>query len=144
MSDLLGYSRVSTRDQDPALQLDALTDAGCSRIFTDHASGTVADRPELTRALDHLRPGDTLIVWRLDRLGRSLRHLIDRSTRSRSGGSASAASASQSTPPHREAGSSSTCSVPWLNSSEICCVSARTLGSPPLEPEAATAGARAS
>jgi DNA invertase Pin-like site-specific DNA recombinase len=77
MNDLLGYSRVSTRDQDPALQLDALNDAGCSRIFTDHASGTVADRPELTRALDHLRPGDTLVVWRLDRLGRNLRHLID-------------------------------------------------------------------
>jgi DNA invertase Pin-like site-specific DNA recombinase len=77
MSDLLGYSRVSTRDQDPALQLDALNDVGCSRIFADHVSGTVADRPELTRALDYVRPGDTLVVWRLDRLGRNLRHLID-------------------------------------------------------------------
>jgi DNA invertase Pin-like site-specific DNA recombinase len=77
MGDLLGYSRVSTRDQDPALQLDALERVGCARVFSDRASGAVAERPELARALDHLRPGDTLVVWRLDRLGRSLRHLID-------------------------------------------------------------------
>jgi DNA invertase Pin-like site-specific DNA recombinase len=73
----IGYARVSTTEQDPALQIDALQVAGCERIFTDHASGTVAERPELARALDYLRGGDVLVVWRLDRLGRSVKHLID-------------------------------------------------------------------
>jgi len=73
----VGYARVSTAEQDPALQLDALNSAGCWRVFTDHASGSREDRPELVAALDSLRPGDTLVVWRLDRLGRSLPHLID-------------------------------------------------------------------
>ncbi|WP_211882342.1 recombinase family protein [Pseudarthrobacter albicanus] len=77
MGHLLGYARVSTRDQDAALQHDALTAAGCYRIFTDTASGSLESRPELTTVLDQLRPGDTLVVWRLDRLGRSIRHLID-------------------------------------------------------------------
>ena len=77
MAELIGYARVSTSDQDPALQTDALAGAGCARTFTDQASGTLAERPELTRALDHLRAGDTLVVWRLDRLGRSLRHLVE-------------------------------------------------------------------
>jgi len=71
------YARVSTAEQDPALQLDALAVAGCWRVFTDHASGSREDRPELVAALDSLRPGDTLVVWRLGRLGRSLPHLID-------------------------------------------------------------------
>ncbi len=74
---LVGYARVSTAVQDPALQLDALGVAGCWRVFTDYASGSREDRPELAAALDCLRPGDTLVVWRLDRLGRSLQHLID-------------------------------------------------------------------
>ena len=74
---LVGYARVSTLEQDPALQLDALTQAGCGRVFTDHASGSREDRPQLAAALDHVRAGDTLVVWRLDRLGRSLPHLID-------------------------------------------------------------------
>ena len=73
---LVGYARVSTTAQDPALQLDALTEAGCPRIFTDTASGAKTDRPELAKALDYLRPGDVLVVWRLDRLGRSLPHLV--------------------------------------------------------------------
>lgn len=77
MGTLLGYARVSTDVQDAALQHDALEAAGCSRVFSDTASGSVAERPELARVLDHLREGDTLVVWRLDRLGRSLRHLID-------------------------------------------------------------------
>jgi DNA invertase Pin-like site-specific DNA recombinase len=74
---LLGYARVSTDDQDHALQLDALKAAGCERIITETASGSRGDRPELLRLLDQARSGDTLVVWRLDRLGRSLRHLID-------------------------------------------------------------------
>lgn len=72
----IGYGRVSTVDQDPALQLDALRRVGCDRIFVDRASGTLDTRPELEKALDFMRPGDVLVVWRLDRLGRSMRHLI--------------------------------------------------------------------
>src|SRR6478735_3837147 len=74
---LLGYARVSTLEQDEALQLDALRAAGCGRVFVDKASGKLAQRPQLDALLDQLRPGDTVVVWRLDRLGRSLRHLID-------------------------------------------------------------------
>ena len=75
--NLVGYARVSTIDQQPELQIDALKQAGCSRIFVDHASGTLRDRPELTKALDYLRDGDVLVLWRLDRLGRSVKNLID-------------------------------------------------------------------
>jgi DNA invertase Pin-like site-specific DNA recombinase len=74
---LLGYARVSTFDQNPDLQRDALKAAGCFRVFTDKASGALDNRRELAKVLDQLRPGDTLVVWRLDRLGRSLRHLIE-------------------------------------------------------------------
>jgi DNA invertase Pin-like site-specific DNA recombinase len=77
MAHLLGYARVSTTDQNPDLQLDALKSASCFRVFVDRASGALDERQELTKALDQLRPGDTLVVWKLDRLGRSLRHLID-------------------------------------------------------------------
>jgi DNA invertase Pin-like site-specific DNA recombinase len=77
MGHLLGYARVSTGEQDPALQRDALAAAGCARVWTDVASGARDDRPELAVLLETLLPGDTLVVWRLDRLGRSLRHLID-------------------------------------------------------------------
>src|SRR3954469_15250904 len=74
---LIGYARVSTDDQNLDLQRDALTKAGCEQIYTDRISGIKAERKGLTDALSHLRSGDTLVVWRLDRLGRSLRHLID-------------------------------------------------------------------
>lgn len=77
MGELLGYARVSTLEQNTALQHDALAGAGCRRVFTDHVSGAREHRPELDRVLEALRAGDTLVVWRLDRLGRSLRHLID-------------------------------------------------------------------
>jgi DNA invertase Pin-like site-specific DNA recombinase len=76
--NLVGYARVSTTLQDPALQLGALKDVGCERIFSDTASGKLARRPQLDACLDYLRGGDTLVVWRLDRFGRSLRDLISR------------------------------------------------------------------
>jgi DNA invertase Pin-like site-specific DNA recombinase len=76
MGDLLGYARVSTNEQDASLQHDALNAAGCIKVFTDKASGSLDRRPQLDRLLDQLRPGDTIVVWRLDRLGRSLKHLI--------------------------------------------------------------------
>jgi DNA invertase Pin-like site-specific DNA recombinase len=74
---LIGYARVSTSDQTLDLQKDALERAGCSKIFTDAASGATAERTGLDEALNYVRGGDTLVVWRLDRLGRSLRHLIE-------------------------------------------------------------------
>ncbi len=74
---MIGYSRVSTSDQDASLQIDALRAAGCKQIFTDEYSGIKASRPEIDRLLDHLREGDTVVVWRLDRLGRSLKNLLE-------------------------------------------------------------------
>src|SRR3954462_12025182 len=74
---LVGYARVSTDDQNLDLQRDALTHAGCERIFIDVASGAKDDRTGLAEAIAFLRPGDTLAVWKLDRLGRSLTHLIE-------------------------------------------------------------------
>ena len=74
---LVGYARVSTLDQNPALQIDALKGAGCERIFTEKASGAQRKRPELKAALDYIRAGDTLVVWKLDRLARSMRQLIE-------------------------------------------------------------------
>lgn len=75
---LIGYARVSTAEQSTDLQLDALNGAGVEQVFTDEGiSGSVSSRPELDRCLAHLRPGDTLVVWRLDRLARSLRNLLE-------------------------------------------------------------------
>ena len=73
----LGYARVSTDEQETHLQLDALRAAGCERIYEEKASGAKTDRPELLRLLDNARKGDVLIVWKMDRLGRSLLHLIE-------------------------------------------------------------------
>jgi DNA invertase Pin-like site-specific DNA recombinase len=77
---LIGYARVSTHDQTLAFQQDALHKAGCTKIFTDTASGARAERKGLDEALNYVRAGDTLVVWRLDRLGRSLPHLISTMT----------------------------------------------------------------
>lgn len=73
----IGYARVSTMEQDEAFQRDALNAAGCQRIFVDKASGKLEHRPALDSMLEQLRAGDAVVVWRLDRLGRSLRNLID-------------------------------------------------------------------
>jgi DNA invertase Pin-like site-specific DNA recombinase len=74
---LIGYARVSTDDQDLQLQLDALKRAKCKRLFTDKMTGATQDRPGLNDALSHLREGDTLVVWKLDRLGRTVKGLVD-------------------------------------------------------------------
>ena len=74
---IIGYARVSTTDQNPQLQLDALQEAGATRIYTDHGvSGATACRPHLDACLDHLREGDVLTVWKLDRLGRNTQHVL--------------------------------------------------------------------
>jgi DNA invertase Pin-like site-specific DNA recombinase len=73
----VGYVRISTQEQSDDLQIDALKNAGCEKMFSDQISGSKADRPGLKEALEYIRPGDSLVVWRLDRLGRNLRHLID-------------------------------------------------------------------
>ncbi|MBK8295145.1 MAG: recombinase family protein [Solirubrobacterales bacterium] len=77
MGDFLGYARVSTVDQNLDMQLDALNQAGCSRIFSDKVTGTQAERPELTKMLEYARAGDTIVVWKLDRFGRNLKDLLD-------------------------------------------------------------------
>ena len=74
---LVGYARVSTRDQKPGLQLDALKGAGCEKMFREKASGAQRDRPQLAAAIDYMRRGDTLVVWKLDRLARSMKQLIE-------------------------------------------------------------------
>jgi Resolvase, N terminal domain len=122
MGHLLGYARVSTTDQHPHLQVDALDRAGCYRVFAETASGAAADRPILEQVLDQLRPGDTLVVWKLDRLGRSLRHLVDTTTRAASW--------------------SFTCSPPWPSSNATWSASAPAPGWPPPVPAAAAAAGR--
>ena len=73
----IGYARVSTRDQNADLQVDALKHAGCERIYHDVASGAKSARPELSKLLSHVRAGDVVVIWKLDRLGRSLKHLVE-------------------------------------------------------------------
>jgi DNA invertase Pin-like site-specific DNA recombinase len=76
MGEMIGYARVSTTDQDPALQVDALERAGCSRVYVERASGKLTAHPKLEDALAALSAGDSLVVWKLDRLGRSLADLV--------------------------------------------------------------------
>ena len=74
---LIGYARVSTQDQNLDMQIEALTKAGCKKVFKDKISGTRAERPGLIKAQESLREGDTLVVWKLDRLGRSVKNLVN-------------------------------------------------------------------
>ena len=74
---LVGYARVSTEDQNPDLQMKALKAAGCKKVFVEKASGALRERPQLTAAVDYARTGDTVVVWKLDRLARSLKQLIE-------------------------------------------------------------------
>jgi DNA invertase Pin-like site-specific DNA recombinase len=74
---LIGYARISTQDQNFDLQLEALNQAGCQKVFQDKMSGAQAERPGLTKALEMLRKDDTLVVWKLDRLGRNVKNLVD-------------------------------------------------------------------
>ena len=74
---LVGYARVSTQDQNLSLQLDALQAAGCDKVYTEKASGAQRDRPQLQAALEYMRSQDTLVIWKLDRLARSLKQLIE-------------------------------------------------------------------
>ena len=73
----IGYARVSTHEQNLSLQKDALKKSGCNKIFSDKISGAKSERPGLQKALNYMRKGDILVVWRLDRLGRSLKHLLE-------------------------------------------------------------------
>ena len=77
MGTFVGYARVSTLDQKPELQLDALNAAGCQKTFVEKASGSKEDRPQLQATLNYMREGDTLVVWKLDRLARSMKQLIE-------------------------------------------------------------------
>ena len=74
---LVGYMRVSTSEQNLFLQRDALKAAGCERLYDDTCSGSVTERPGLAKALDHMRAGDALVIWKLDRIGRSLGHVVE-------------------------------------------------------------------
>jgi DNA invertase Pin-like site-specific DNA recombinase len=139
MGHLLGYARVSTTDQQPQLQVDALTSAGCYRVFVETASGARSDRPVLAQVLDQLRPGDTLVVWKLDRLGRSLRHLVDTVTAlaDRGIGFRSLQEAIDTTTP--AASWSSTSSPLWPNSNATSSANAPPPGWPLPGPAATTA-----
>jgi hypothetical protein len=115
--DLVGYARVSTKGQLLDRQIRALTDAGCSRIFSDKKSGKNAEREELWKALDYLRPGDTLVVPSLDRLGRSIQDLIAIVSGLRKRGIGLPRSTRHSTPPRQADAWSSTSSPPSMSSS---------------------------
>lgn len=82
----IGYARVSTQDQNLDLQLDALNKQGCEKIYQEHLSASIEDRPQLKDMIAHLRKGDTVVVWKLDRLARSLKHLLNLVTELQNGG----------------------------------------------------------
>ncbi len=110
----IGYARVSTLDQHPETQAGALQGAGCERIFTDHGvSGAKASRPQLDACLAFLRQGDQLVVWKLDRLGRSVSHLVHVVAELHERGVQFVSLTEDSTPPPRKAGCCSTSSPRW-------------------------------
>jgi hypothetical protein len=139
MGHLLGYARVSTTDQQPHLQVDALDRAGCYRIFTETGSGAATDRPVLEQVLDQLRPGDTLVVWKLDRLGHSLRHLVETVTGLAGRGIGFRSLQEQVDTTTRAASWSSTCSPRWPSSNATWSASGPVPAWPPPVPAAATA-----
>jgi len=110
----IGYARVSTADQSLDLQLDALHQAGCEQIYSDHASGSKTNRPGLAAALSHLRPDDVLVIWKLDRLGRTVKGLVDFVGTWRIGGCSSAVSPTALIPRWPRDGFSFTSWRPWL------------------------------
>ena len=114
---MIGYARVSTLDQNLALQQDALKEAGCEKIFIEQMSGAVSDRPALREALDYAGSGDTLIVWKLDRLARSMKQLIETIEKLRLRTSAFGASRRRSTRRPRKGSWSFTCSAHLPSSS---------------------------
>lgn len=129
----IGYARVSTLEQDPALQHDALVAAGCQRVFTDQASRKLESRPGLDDLLEHVRRGDTVVVWRLDRLGRSLRHLLETVSDLEHRGVGFISLTENIGPRPRVVGSSSTCLVRWRNLRETSSASGPTRDSQPPE-----------
>ncbi len=141
---LLGYARVSTAEQSADLQVDELVAAGCWRVWTDSASGVLDRRPQLDEVLGQLRPGDTLVVWRLDRLGRSLRHLIDVVTGLDERGVGFRSLRENIDTTTAGGGWCSTCSARWPSSSGKSSDIARSPGSPRPEPAAGRADGRAS
>ena len=134
---LIGYARVSTEEQSLDLQLDALKRAGCKRIFSDKVSTTRADHPGMADAVSHLRERDVLVIWKLDRLGRTVKGLVNFVADLRRRGCSSAASPMPSIPPPRPAASSSISWRRWPRWSGSCWPSAR-----PGWPAAAGRGGR--
>lgn len=137
----LGYARVSTRDQDPRPQHDALEAAGVTRIFTDVASGATQQRPELAACFDYLTADDTLVVWRLDRLGRSLRDLIGIVDDLRRRGVQFRSLTEGFDTPVPADRSFSTCSQPWLSSNATSSANAPMQASTPPASRAVPAAA---
>jgi hypothetical protein len=133
---LIGYARTSRRNQNLDRQISALTAEGCQRIYRDQLSGKDADRPGLTKALDHLLEGDTLVVTELSRLGRSLQDLITIVADLRRRNVGFGLCTNSSTPPLQAGGWSSTCSPPWPNSSGSSSSRAPRRASTPPAPEA--------
>jgi DNA invertase Pin-like site-specific DNA recombinase len=116
---LIGYARVSTQDQNLELQCDFLTKAGCKKVFEDKVSGTRAERLGLFKTIEMLREGDTLVVWKLDRLGRSVKQLVDLVGELHKQGVQFRSLPTPLTPAHRPGGSSSTswrASSRWITS----------------------------
>ena len=131
---LIGYARVSSDDQNLNPQKDALTRAGCERILEDRQSGAKADRPGLRDALDYARDGDTLTVWRLDRLSRSLKDLIDLVSQLEARGIGLKSL--------HESIDTTSSSAHWPSSNAILSANARRLGLPRHAPGAAEAAAQ--